>query len=620
MQSVPGSKNPQTPNKNQKTNPGPVVTNAGAGAKRVPTSSSRIFDPSEYPAMPSKIQASNIEARANNPIAISEVAQSLEQELPEDTINASKPLTPDSRLDSSTSIGSEQSFEVKQPPPGDIGDKEDLAADTSTIISESETSDTPEPSSHSALAESEKTIDDFHDLSSSSQENEPLDDNSVGTEAVEQPEGSLPVDQNDETPEGSVGSIDDILLDQQPSNEVVQSISADSPQITANIQKIEQVSTLAESEAMTTNNVKQEEDPGNGKKVVDDHQHEAHDEVPAFENSDVGSTTRDLGTVTNQPSFNSTPAFNNSIPPNYPFHHQLGGDSLHHNANLAHPPPPPPFYHPLSGMPVGIIPPYTGAIPPGLLPYQPYNAGPQLHPSQLPPFPNHTIAGFNENSQPMPFGHLASPDATIHHPGETQPGSLPQIVPYSPLEVPNSENMEVESADEAVDEPQPATPDSAFRCSYCRDPTPTDGRTLVFCPGCGPTCNIRYCSTACLLADSYDHSTRCMNFPASQRLAFHNLPVQFIYEQEPIMPISGLPQSPEQFRQKAYMMYCHSGPFPATLQAWARRNSAESSLQGIDILERQKRTGNYHVFRSALTAVGPRCNAGADVVFVGDIT
>lgn len=617
MQSVPDSKNPQTPNKNQKTNQGPVVENVGAIAKQIPTSSARIFDLSEYPAMPSKLQVSNSDAQANNQILAPEVAQSLEKKLPEDTINASSPLTPDSRVKSCPSISSGKSLEVKQPieASGDFGDEQDLGADTSTIISESRTSETPEPS---VLAESEKTIDDFHGMPSSIEDDETLDDKSVGTEAIEQPEGSLPVDHDDETPEGSVDLIDDIQSDQNSSNKISPPISVDATQIAPGIQNIEQVSSQAESNIMTTNNNEQEEDPDNGRKMVD-HQHEAHDEVLVSENQSVVSMARDLRTITCQPPFSSAPTFNNNIPPNYAFHHQLGWESPHHNANMAHPPPAP-FYHPLGGMPVGIIPPYAGAIPPGPIPYQTYSAGPQFHPSQLPSFANINLTEFHENSQPMTFSHFTSPDATIRHPGEAQSGSPPQSAPYSPLEVPESLDMDVAGADEgAADVPQPATPNNAFRCSYCRDPTPTDGRTLVFCPGCGPTCNIRYCSTACLLADSYDHSTRCMNFPASQRLAFHNLPVQLIYEKEPIMSISGFPQSPEQFRQKAYMMYCHSGPFPATLAAWARRNSAESSLQGIDILERQKRTGDYHVFRSELTSVGPRCNAGADVIFVSDL-
>jgi hypothetical protein len=52
---------------------------------------------------------------------------------------------------------------------------------------------------------------------------------------------------------------------------------------------------------------------------------------------------------------------------------------------------------------------------------------------------------------------------------------------------------------------------AGYRCSCCfRGAIPNAHKPLYFCPGCGPMCAIRYCSIACLLAHSYQHSTSCM--------------------------------------------------------------------------------------------------------------
>ncbi|KAG9233918.1 hypothetical protein BJ875DRAFT_463008 [Amylocarpus encephaloides] len=155
-----------------------------------------------------------------------------------------------------------------------------------------------------------------------------------------------------------------------------------------------------------------------------------------------------------------------------------------------------------------------------------------------------------------------------------------------------------------------------FKCSLCGDHgAATLVTPLVLCSGCGPAGNIRYCSIACLLADAYHHSLQCSNLPPSLKLVYHDLTPHFIYEKDPIMPLDSSIETPEKFRQKAFSMYCRSGPFPAILKAWAKRNPGEMSLDGLDILEMQKRTGDYHVFRSSATASGVRYNPGADVIF-----
>jgi hypothetical protein len=53
---------------------------------------------------------------------------------------------------------------------------------------------------------------------------------------------------------------------------------------------------------------------------------------------------------------------------------------------------------------------------------------------------------------------------------------------------------------------------AGYRCNCCfRGAIPSPQKPLYFCPGCGPPCAIRYCSAACLLAHSYQHSQSCMS-------------------------------------------------------------------------------------------------------------
>jgi len=166
--------------------------------------------------------------------------------------------------------------------------------------------------------------------------------------------------------------------------------------------------------------------------------------------------------------------------------------------------------------------------------------------------------------------------------------------------------------------PSQALPPQLYKCSFCREAIiPTLQTPLVFCYGCGPKCNIRYCSIACLLVDSYDHSFHCINYPASERMLGHTLlPREYVYEINPIMSLLPHSDSAEKFRQKAFSIYCHYGPFPKLLRAWAKRNPVPPGLQVADMDDFQKRTGDYHVFSSRATALGPRCNPRANVIFV----
>ncbi|CAG8984131.1 hypothetical protein HYALB_00006233 [Hymenoscyphus albidus] len=568
---------------------------------RAPEPSTRIFDPSEYPAMPSRPKSSSVKAPATNAITTFEAGQDTEKEPLKDTTEITDRVISNLGRETTPSIDSDKSFEAKPASEfiGGTDDKPGLVADSPTI-SESETDETPDYSSQSVSGLSEKTADAFQGTSSTSQVNAPFSGTSVSSETVDQPEEPSPIVENDETNDVAVNSIDEEQNTRHQSSEVLPSDSGVSARITSDVQLqvLEQDSLSSDYNGV---DVEQEESLGNGLTAADDD----NDDALSFKENANQSLNMDTSNLMNLPPISSAPTFNNNVLPSYNFHQHPGWVSLQH-------PPPAPFYHPIGGAPVGYGHPYVGPIPPGPPPFQPYNPVPHFHPSQQALYTNHLHRDAAENSQQMTVEPATRQDSTIRsHPTEAQSASpTPSIIESADVGT-NSGKVAVKVAIE----PQPAIY-NAFRCSYCQDSgTPKDVQSLVFCPGCGPTCNIRYCSTACLLADAHDHSTCCMNFPASQRLAFHDLPEQFIYEKDPIMPLNGLPPSPEQFRQKAYMMYCNSGPFPTTLKAWAKRNSAETSLQGVDHLEQQKRTGEYHVFRSALTTVGTRRNPGADVIF-----
>ena len=175
-----------------------------------------------------------------------------------------------------------------------------------------------------------------------------------------------------------------------------------------------------------------------------------------------------------------------------------------------------------------------------------------------------------------------------------------------------------------TDKKMPMTPAvSGFtaNCTYCGYRTdPSIQNRQVICSGCGPTSSIRYCSVACLLVDSLDHSRHCMNYPASDRAAYHNLPSTFfVYVLNPIMPGLGYLETPERFRQKAFSMYCSSGSFPKLFRCWMKKSGIILTAQPhSDLNEKAKRTGDYAIFRSHHTLARPRDNPNAEVIFRQD--
>jgi hypothetical protein len=95
-------------------------------------------------------------------------------------------------------------------------------------------------------------------------------------------------------------------------------------------------------------------------------------------------------------------------------------------------------------------------------------------------------------------------------------------------------------------------------------------------------------------------------------------PESFEYDRCYLSPVESRTEKEtrERYRQRAFSMYCWHGSFPPILNSWATRNELPVGLTGFDVNERFKKTGDYHIFRSEVSANGkpfPRC----EVICVG---
>lgn len=224
-----------------------------------------------------------------------------------------------------------------------------------------------------------------------------------------------------------------------------------------------------------------------------------------------------------------------------------------------------------------------------------------------------------ENAQEMSSGSQTNqPQGPVN----TEPANLAQIdrIQFGSY---------LPAADDANESPTPIHPLSsgshdrpvnlqlfAGKCTYCHDAIyPTIEAPIFMCPGCGPMCNVRYCSVACLLVDVFNHCNSCMQYPASQRLVQPDLPMDVVYERDLMVALNGCPDSPFRLRQKSFSIYCHSGQFPKLYKAWAKRTDEFQVESGFDANESIKKTGDYAVFRSDLTGGSVRGNPHSDVIF-----
>jgi hypothetical protein len=89
----------------------------------------------------------------------------------------------------------------------------------------------------------------------------------------------------------------------------------------------------------------------------------------------------------------------------------------------------------------------------------------------------------------------------------------------------------------------------------------------------------------------------------------HNMPDDlYEYERFYLAPVElrTEKETPERFRQRSFAMYCWHGPFPRILKAYALTHELPVGLQGCDVNEEFKKTGDYHIFRSEVSAAGKK--------------
>jgi hypothetical protein len=226
------------------------------------------------------------------------------------------------------------------------------------------------------------------------------------------------------------------------------------------------------------------------------------------------------------------------------------------------------------------------SFPPGLAPMMPHYPGQNPPPGFAIP-PQFASPSIHHAHPPAPRSHSDAGQEYQAEWHEQQARSGPGSINNSPGTA-KSDNQSVPEIQAALGNQVQIQAD--FHCTFCSARShPTPQTPVVFCFGCGPHSNIRYCSISCCLAHSYDHSrfAQCLNYPQSQRLLEFNLPSACIFEPFPILSLSGL-DSPEKFCQKVFSMYCHSGPFPEVMRAWAKQYPTD----GHDLKETQwKKTG-----------------------------
>lgn len=89
----------------------------------------------------------------------------------------------------------------------------------------------------------------------------------------------------------------------------------------------------------------------------------------------------------------------------------------------------------------------------------------------------------------------------------------------------------------------------------------------------------------------------------------HNMPEDlYEYERFYLAPVElrTEKETPERFRQRAFAMYCWQGPFPRILKAFSEHHELPVGLTGCDVNESFKKTGDYHIFRSEVSAEGKK--------------
>ncbi|TGO40623.1 hypothetical protein BHYA_0034g00430 [Botrytis hyacinthi] len=167
---------------------------------------------------------------------------------------------------------------------------------------------------------------------------------------------------------------------------------------------------------------------------------------------------------------------------------------------------------------------------------------------------------------------------------------------------------------------EPDTARIPFDCTYCNGHYyATIDSPMVLCHGCGPNSGIKYCSIACLLAESLAHANICQESADDSETFTISRPTAYqIYYTgilaAPLTLGTKFKKSIYACRQKVFAMHCRSGPFPQVHIARARQNNTLPTLPEQDAIEATKKTGSYFVFKSALTSNNNRMNLDSTVI------
>ncbi|EMR90524.1 hypothetical protein BcDW1_836 [Botrytis cinerea BcDW1] len=167
---------------------------------------------------------------------------------------------------------------------------------------------------------------------------------------------------------------------------------------------------------------------------------------------------------------------------------------------------------------------------------------------------------------------------------------------------------------------EPDTARIPFFCTYCNDyHYATIDSPMILCHACGPDSGIKYCSIACLLAESLAHADVCQEFLYDSETFTISRPTayQIFYTGVLAAPLTFGTTSKKSiyaYRQKVFAMYCSSGPFPKIRAAWARRNNTLPTLPEQGAIEAANKTGSYFVFKSALTSNNNLMNLDSTVI------
>jgi len=164
---------------------------------------------------------------------------------------------------------------------------------------------------------------------------------------------------------------------------------------------------------------------------------------------------------------------------------------------------------------------HPGHQTPHFVPYSPHI--PSFAHAVARPVLSSTSSHISNHAHPIHLTHEYppskhnSPSVTSHDHQQNEQASQQEGNNNKSVTGPSRSNVSLETQSNinqqtaGSNSPKGSPEHAGYRCSCCfQGAIPSAHKPLYFCPGCGPMCAIRYCSAACLLAHSYQHSSSCM--------------------------------------------------------------------------------------------------------------